>query len=98
MAVVEREELCDREIEDTEAGISSVHERGGWHGKCGPEERLAALFLAKAFRDSVLLELSEASFRVRVLPPEPVLARLRVVFAADVPALDVRQVVLEVEL
>lgn len=61
-----------------------------------PVERLPALLLVDPLRDGILLELCEAELGVRVLDFEPVFAGARVVLAADVPALYVGEIVLEV--
>ena len=61
-------------------------------------KRLPSVLLAQPLRDCVFLKFSNSRSRVGVLLAEPVFAGLRVVLAVDVPAADVRQVVLEVEL
>ena len=61
-------------------------------------ERLPPVLLAQPLGDCVLLEFGDSRFGVGVLLAEPVFAGLGVVFAVDVPAADVCQVVLEVEL
>ena len=61
-----------------------------------PVERLPALLLVEPLRDGILLELCKAELGVRVLDFEPVFAGARVVLAADVPALYVGEIVLEI--
>lgn len=95
---MERKKLRHGEVEDPESDAMSAPADSTRVVRCAPVEGLPALLLIESLGNSVLLELRQPRFRVCVLPAEPVLAGLGVVLPVDVPAADMRQVVLEVQL